>query len=106
MIKVSMDYDPSIRGLRVWIIDERGSDSFVARPTELRFEKTDPTLQIEPTFVFDRFKGEEFLQGLAEALVQAGFKPNEIRAHDKQVEAIKYHLEDMRKLALRGKKCQ
>ena len=58
--------------------------------------------QNKPTLVFSGRDGEAFLQSLAEALVQMGFKPSELEASNQQTAAIKYHLEDMRKLVFKA----
>jgi len=97
-------YDEEFDGLRLWIVNYRVDNTReVVKPidltaTELKEEHASGSYFPEPTL---RFKndGPQFLQGLVDGLVSCGYKPNEIQAQDKQLEAIKYHLEDMRKLA-------
>ncbi len=103
MIKVSIDYDPTIRGTRIWVVNEKADGLSVASPINMEWVEADASKDIPPTFVFGSREGHEFLQELSNALVRAGFKPDELAASNKQVDAIKYHLEDMRSLVFKEK---
>ena len=102
-IEVSIDYDPRIRGTRIWIVQEKADGFHAFRAIGFEDRIVSPSEELEPTFVFGRREGHEFLQELSDALVRAGFKPDEIEASSKQVAAIKNHLEDMRTLVFKGK---
>lgn len=104
MITVSIDYDPSIRGTRIWVVDERQDGIYAFSRSDLKLKKVEPCEELEPTFVFNRRDGDDFLRELSNALVKAGYKPDELKANNQQVVAIKYHLEDMRKLVFEEKK--
>lgn len=54
---------------------------------------------VETTFISDDGEGREIMQGFADALNQMGFIPDD--ATTSELKATKYHLEDMRKLALK-----
>ena len=43
-----------------------------------------------------------FLQAMSDAAWEIGIKPKQIADHSSELKATKYHLEDMRKLALKG----
>lgn len=75
-----------------------GSGFAVARP--LTMEVIEPGLMTDPTFrlPFDA------AQRLMDELWQAGVKPSQSVGSTGQVEAIKYHLEDMRKLVFKERK--
>ena len=105
MIKVKIEYDYAIAGTSVYIYQENGDGSItLCEPLELTFTRDyDLSKLPEPTFRFNRKDGHDFLQGLAQALAENGFKPDELKAYDKQVEATKYHLEDMRSLVFKKK---
>ena len=103
MIKVYLEYAPAFAGMKCWISDEGADGIYIAEPIDLNFKKQELGTIHPPTFRFDHHKGDEFLQGFAGALVKAGFKPDEIKAHDKEIEATIYHLEDMRKLVFKNK---
>ena len=103
-MKVAIRFDPTFAGMSVWLYENKPDGEYIVKPTKLELEKYELGAQIEPTFRFNESGGTEFLNSLVNALVEAGFKPDEIKAHDRQVEAIKYHLEDMRSLALKSKK--
>lgn len=106
MIRISIDFDPTIRGTRIWVVDERQDGLYAYKPTEFLIEKIDEAVEVAPTFIFNRRDGHDFLQEFSQALVRAGFKPDELKAMDKEVNAIKYHLEDMRGLVFKGNKAR
>jgi len=99
-IKVTMDYDPAIRGTRIWVYgeDDRGMES-VVEPLDFNMREIGVGESPPPTFTFSRRDGHAFLQSFSEALSKAGFQPDELEASNKQIDAIKYHLEDMRSMA-------
>uniref|UniRef100_A0A6M3IR13 Uncharacterized protein n=1 Tax=viral metagenome TaxID=1070528 RepID=A0A6M3IR13_9ZZZZ len=103
---VVLRLDEERDGLRMWIIkqDLDGTREVVAPiDLEVRKEYKFGEMFPEPTLFFDSFSAHQFLQGLVNGLVENGYKPDEIKAHDKEVEAMKYHLEDMRKLVFKNK---
>lgn len=100
-MKASIRFDPTFAGMSIYLYEDRPEGRFVVKPTELEVEAVDYNREVEPTFRFSEHSGYEFLNSLVNALVQCGFKPDEIKAHDKQVEAIKAHLEDMRRLVFK-----
>ena len=104
MMKVVINYEPAFAGMSVWLYEDRTDGSrWVVNPTQLEFTLLDHAIETPPTFRFDERGGMEFLQSLVDALVKAGFKPDEIKASNQQVAAIKDHLEDMRSLVFKGK---
>jgi len=100
-MRVAINFEPRFGGMAVWFYEDRADGRYVVKPMQLELEKIPLGESIEPTLLFDEVNGTEFLNSLATALVGAGFKPDEIKAHDKQVEAMKYHLEDMRNLVFK-----
>ena len=102
-IKVSIDYDPSIRGTRISIVDEKPDGLHVFKALGMEDKLVSEAEDFEPTFVFGRREGHEFLQELSSALVRAGFKSDELEASNKQVSAMNYHLEDMRRLVFKNR---
>jgi hypothetical protein len=67
---------------------------------EIRTEYDNTTMP-EPTFKFHGTEAIQFLKSLSNALVLAGYKPDEIKASDAEKAAIINHLEDMRKLVFK-----
>jgi len=100
--KVHLVHDPVINGTSMYIIrdlDDGRVEYF--KPTMMESTIQDGSLEIEPTFRFSHRVGESFLQSLSEALVRIGFKPDAIKAKENEVSAMKYHLEDMRRLVFK-----
>ena len=68
---------------------------FVFRPLDLGQE-------IEPAMMDDQ--AIEFMQAVCNAAYEAGIYPIQLKDKTDELTATKYHLEDMRQLALKGKK--
>ena len=83
-----MSYDVLIR-----------SDTHVCRPVKFELYEPDDGLFVDPTLRFDPDDAQRLLQ----ALWDSGLRPNNGEGTSAQVESIKYHLEDMRKLVFKGK---
>jgi len=104
-LKVHIEHDPRFRGTAIYLYGKDKDGEFVIEPMEfvLHHLTMEEISQVNrPTFIFDkRGEGEQFLQEFAQALVRIGFKPDELKAKDSEITAMKYHLEDMRKLAFK-----
>ncbi len=103
---VIIRHDEELAGTSIWLIEKRADGSeVVVQPVDLTMtHNLEPyeALPPEPTLKFNRNTGNQFLQGLAEALVDAGFRPKVLDTTSKELEAIKYHLEDMRTLVMQA----
>ena len=98
-MKVAIRFDPEFQGLAIYMYGEDKNGSYIVKPFDIEIEHRDFRGEIvEPTMRLNETDGREFLNGLVNALVEAGFKPDEIQAHDKEVKALNYHLKDMRRL--------
>ena len=103
-LKVHIEHDPRFRGTAIYLFGKDKDGEFVIEPVDLVVRHFDIGEAIDrPTFVFNGRDGEAFLQSLAESLVRIGFKPDELKAKVGELSAIKYHLEDMRKLVFKMK---
>ena len=104
---VIIKYAPEWDGVNVWLVHKAGNQKTVVNSVDLTMTTTlEPNLEPpEPTLRFNGHDSTQFLQGLTDGLVEAGFKPDAIKVADERVEAIKYHLEDMRKLVFKEDKC-
>jgi hypothetical protein len=101
-LKVTLEHNPAIRGTDIYLYGRNINGShFRIKPVQLEIEQFKEWERPEPTFIFSDQFGTQFLQNFVNALVEIGFKPDEIKAHDKQVIALKEHLEDMRKLVFK-----
>ncbi len=97
---VILRYDEDFGGVNIWFIHKQGDIETVVNPLDFTMTTNlEPHLMMpEPTIKVDRTVSHQFLQGLADGLADTGFRPNELKSKDKELEATKYHLEDMRKL--------
>lgn len=99
---VIIRYDAEFAGLNIWFARKEGDTIATVQPIDMTVVSTINPGEItpEPTIKLSDRAATQFLQGLCDALVQAGYKPSVIQAHDKEMEATKNHLEDMRKLVM------
>lgn len=86
----------------LWVVEEdcRGN-RLIAKPVVLEFEKVDEYSPAEPTMKFQRIADmDKFLKEFVKAIIDEG------HCDDGQGEtkALKYHLEDMRKLVFNNKR--
>jgi len=97
---VVVRYDEVFDGVNVWFIFKNGEEETVVQPINLTLvTRRTPGMETpEPTLRFDGVSARQVLTGLAEGLVQAGYAPDSLKAKDKEVEAIREHLADMRKI--------
>lgn len=97
---VEIRYDETFAGLNIWFIHKNGERITTVSPInlEMRLDINPHEITPEPTLRMTSISAKQFLQGLSEALSRTGFIPDSIKASDKEVDAIKYHLEDMRKI--------
>jgi hypothetical protein len=100
-ISVEVRHDPMLDGTKIYIVryDPVLRTQSIAAPVSLDFQEISENMQLpEPTFKFRREEGYQFLQSLSNALTEIGFRPNEIESANRELAAVKYHLEDMRRL--------
>ncbi len=96
---VILKHDPTWRGVNLWLVHKRADGTeTVVNPVDLTLTQSiQPNIEPpEPTMKFNGSDAHQFLQGLVEGLVEAGFKPDELKASDKELTATKTHLSDMR----------
>jgi len=92
--------------VNVWIIHQhRDGSRDVIAPLDMSITREMKPHEIppEPTLKFHGDIADDFLRGMADGLVAAGYKPDELKASDKEVSAIKNHLEDMRSQVFKEK---
>ena len=100
---VILRYDEDFRRVNLWLIKKNADGSeVVVQPLNLTLTHTiTPGVETPPpTIRFEGAEAHQFLQGLVEGLVASGYRPDMLKAQDREVEALKYHLEDMRKLVM------
>ncbi len=103
---VIIKYSPEWKGVSVWLVHRQGNEETVVHPMNLEQTTTlEPGVEPpEPTLRFVGHSAEQFLQGLTDGLVEAGFKPDAIKVSDERLKATDYHLEDMRALVFKDPK--
>lgn len=100
---VILRYDEAFQGVNLWLIKQNPDGSeVVVQPIDLTMvHSLEPFVETpEPTIRFHGSEATQFLQGLVDGLVAAGFRPDELKVADQTLAATKYHLEDMRKLVM------
>ena len=78
----------------IYLFGTRDHEKLIAKPIEFDFQKFNHNRIQEPTLRFEWDEGTNFLNSFADALKIAKFGDQK----EYSLEAIKYHLEDMRRL--------
>lgn len=97
-IKEIIFYERPFHGkYEVGIFSEQGGKSVVAQPLE--FTENEDFLTTEPTTVLSR----DEMQAMFNQLWKLGFRPMDGTGNSGHIEAMRNHLEDMRKLVFDNK---
>lgn len=100
-MKVRVVNDDLLRESKIYFYKEDGDRVFIAEPFQLVFKEVDVSQVKEPSLRVHHDIANTLLQELSNGLNKAGYVSNCVSGYKQQVESIKYHLEDMRKIALR-----
>lgn len=104
-IKCFVDYNPVRNATEVFIVGiGANGQRWVAEPVVLVFSPMEIGKTIDPTLRFEHHHAKQFLQSLADGLAETGFRPDVTKAMVSELEATRYHLEDMRNLVFKEKK--
>lgn len=96
MLKWHAEYQLYTDSYALRLVDKQG-DSVMHAATSIVMEKRDPGMYVDP---FITMSGEE-MQSLFNTLWSQGFRPKDGTGNSGHIEAMKYHLEDMRKLVFK-----
>ncbi len=99
MIKVYIDNRPYQSGIGIWIFDEREGRRYKIQQVQFEFKECVPYADEVPSIAIPYRMEAQFLQAFAEALSKQGIKTESDHKIQGILEATKYHLEDMRKIA-------
>lgn len=102
-LKVYIEKTP-VGPINIYFVDKRNGRMAVAKKVELVFEEVDEAAMTDPTIQLSPFWGESLLQAFAEALDEKGVKTDKDAKIEGTLEATRYHLEDMRTIALNKSK--
>ncbi len=96
-------------GYRLYVgREEHDGFSVVQGPVILKKLLPGYAVPYEEAFMDDSKAGGEnvrnFLQAMSDAAWEIGIKPKQLEGHTDELKAVRYHLEDMRAIALGDKK--
>ena len=100
-IEVHIETDPRYAGKTLTIIARREGGYHQVSPFNLDFVPLELGEKASPCFQFG--DDDELLYALAQGLAKAGYLPDVVMDKNKEIEATKYHLEDMRTLVFEKK---
>lgn len=83
----------------LYLVDERDGKKYFAEPMDLIFKTVNDSEIVKPTLELSGYVAREFLPALSQALSESGYRPK--TDEGKQIEALKYHLEDLRTLVFK-----
>lgn len=100
---VIIRYDQEFDHTNVWLVKQMGHERVVVNPVDLAMTRELGVNEMppEPTLAFHGNEAHQFLQELTNALVESGFKPDELKALSGELDAVQNHLEDMRRLVFK-----
>ncbi len=99
MIKFYFEQRPWALETALWIArDSASGERAIAKPIDLVFEKREFSVATEPTIVFKGPHALTILNELRASLEEMNLTPDKKK---QEFEAIKYHLEDMRRLVFK-----
>jgi len=105
MIKVYCRYDNMYDSVSIYIVETNLSDEMIAVWEDLGNSKRAPKCkkilqgtQIEPTIRLSGMVAKPFLQAMANAVKEFGIVAEDEPILGNELTAVRYHLEDMRKL--------
>ena len=101
MIKVHIETDHRYARKTMTIIAKREDGFHQAAPFNLDMIPLELGVIAQPCFIFG--DDDELLRALAQGLAEAGYLPDVVMDKNKELDATKYHLEDMRSLVFRDK---
>lgn len=100
MIKVKVSNSLEYLGTAITIVAQRQDGYHQVTPFNLDFIPVKHGERTTPCLVVDN---DELLYALAQGLAEAGYLPDMSIDKQHELDATKYHLEDMRKLVFKGK---
>ncbi len=102
-MNVMINDDMYREGKSIWVSVKREDGIYVGRFDKktgyMNFEKHAPNVQSVPTMMFG-MDSHEFLQAFANELHRIGIKADAEVPLKNELDAVRYHLEDMRKLTM------
>ena len=105
---VSIERDFRRRGINIYIGEDTEEKTFLAKPINLEFEEIATGTSYPPTLHIDYRIADEFLVKFADELEKKGIRTikqeESLEKSKSTLEAVKYHLEDMRNLVFRKDK--
>lgn len=97
--KVLINKGPDFDGISIWLVEDLGGGKFsVAKPIDFTFVTTEDTGNVKPTIKLNSYFAQEFLRAWGEALKKEKISIEDTFKLEGEINATKYHLEDMRKL--------
>jgi hypothetical protein len=99
MIKVKIQENLSYAGKTITIINSDPQNYSVVKPMSMVFTPLHPGELLDPSIVIPS-RYEDFFWALAQGLAEAGYFPKVYQDKDNELTATKYHLEDMRTIAM------
>lgn len=102
-IIIDKNYARMSTDIFIYSKDEQNKILTIIEPITLvqrTLQQVDIGERMEPTLSFRRFEGEDFLNALAQALIDAGYRDKAV-SKDGEIKRLESHLEDMRKISFK-----
>jgi len=104
MIEVRIERSWAKLGFNMWIMERKEGKTFLVKPIHMEVEEKDDAFMLpEPSLFLNHDQAIDFFRGMASELRRHGYEVIEPDGIAQELKATKFHLEDMRKLALEKK---
>lgn len=101
-MKVSTWIEPAFGGMH-FLFYKEGIEGkhYIVKPIEMFLEPRIEGTLMEPTLKMNDLEAREFLQSMVDQAEKLGIKSSKKPVLENELEAVKYHLEDMRTLVFK-----
>lgn len=103
MVKIYIQQSNISRETSIYIFDGHPDGKReLAKPIDLVFEPVNEAEVMEPTLSIRGYPGNNFLQELSNALIEAGFRDKQVN-NSGEIKRLENHLDDMRRIVFEPK---
>lgn len=102
-MKIKINHNACTDSLELYFYTDQGERRSICKPLDMVFQDHVNGELVEPSLTIKGRHANNFLQEMANVCYKEGVRPEGQAILENELTATKYHLEDMRKLALKGK---
>lgn len=101
-IEAKINYNACLGQTEIYFFIKENGKFYIAKPMKFEFTAVEENTICEPSIKLGINTSVPFLQAMANLCHEHGIKPEKEPVLKNELDAIKYHLEDMRKLVFKN----